>query len=190
MDCSRPRLLCLWGFSRQEYWSGLPCPPLGDLLHPGIEPRSPALQADSLLSEPPGKPIYLLTCWLFLLTPGPPHSVTFPPWPLERCLSLWLLVGWPLHIRDGLKQGFNHWWIGASLAFRLEAQSRWRLMVYFKGRRDTSKGFERTAATCLCNIYCTFQENYMIFKYNKLKVSRNRHKGCGRTLARLQFESP
>ena len=28
------------GFSRQEYWSGLPCPPLGDLLHPGIEPRS------------------------------------------------------------------------------------------------------------------------------------------------------
>ena len=43
------------GFSRQEYWSGLPCPPPGDLPHPGIEPRSPTLQADSLLSEPPGK---------------------------------------------------------------------------------------------------------------------------------------
>ena len=41
---------------RQEYWSGLPCPPPGTLLNPGIEPRSPALQADSLLSEPPGKP--------------------------------------------------------------------------------------------------------------------------------------
>ena len=40
-------------FSRQEYWSGLPCPPPGDLPHPGIEPRSPALQADSLPSEPP-----------------------------------------------------------------------------------------------------------------------------------------
>ena len=35
------------GFSRQEYWSGLPCPPLGDLPQPGIKPRSPALQADS-----------------------------------------------------------------------------------------------------------------------------------------------
>ena len=41
------------GFSRQEYWSGLPCPPPGDLPNVGIEPRSPALQADSLLSEPP-----------------------------------------------------------------------------------------------------------------------------------------
>ena len=44
------------GFSRQEYWSGLPFPPAGDLLNPGIEPRSPVLQSDSLLSEPPGKP--------------------------------------------------------------------------------------------------------------------------------------
>ena len=40
------------GFSRQKYWSGLPCPPPGDLLHPGIEPRSPASQVNSLLSEP------------------------------------------------------------------------------------------------------------------------------------------
>ena len=44
------------GFSRQEYWSGLPCPPPGDLPNPGIELRSTALRADSLLSEPPGKP--------------------------------------------------------------------------------------------------------------------------------------
>ena len=44
------------GFSRQEYKSGLPCPPPGGLLNPGIEPGSPALQADSLLSESPGKP--------------------------------------------------------------------------------------------------------------------------------------
>ena len=43
------------GFSRQEYWSGLPCPPPGELPDPGIKPRSPALQADSLPSEPPGK---------------------------------------------------------------------------------------------------------------------------------------
>ena len=44
------------GFSRQEYWSGLPFPSPGDLPNPGIEPRSPALQADALSSEPPGKP--------------------------------------------------------------------------------------------------------------------------------------
>ena len=44
------------GFSKQEYWSGLPCPPPRDLPNPGIEPRSPALQVDSLPPEPQGKP--------------------------------------------------------------------------------------------------------------------------------------
>ena len=44
------------GFSRQECWSRLPFPSPGDLPDPGIEPRSPALQADTLPSEPPGKP--------------------------------------------------------------------------------------------------------------------------------------
>ena len=43
------------GSSRQEYWSGLPFPSPGDHPDPGIEPRSSALQADSLPSEPPGK---------------------------------------------------------------------------------------------------------------------------------------
>ena len=43
------------GFSRREYWSGLPFPSRGDLPDPEIEPRSPALQADALPSEPPGK---------------------------------------------------------------------------------------------------------------------------------------
>ena len=42
------------GFPRQEYWCGLPFPSPGDLPDPGIEPRSSALQADPLLSEPPG----------------------------------------------------------------------------------------------------------------------------------------
>ena len=51
------RHLCPGGFSRQEYWNGLPCPPPpGDLPNPGIEPRSPALQADFFTTEPPGKP--------------------------------------------------------------------------------------------------------------------------------------
>ena len=44
------------GFSRQEYWSGLPFPSPEDLPNPGIKPGSPALQTDALPSEPPGKP--------------------------------------------------------------------------------------------------------------------------------------
>ena len=43
------------GFSRQEYWSGVPFPSPGDLPNLGIEPGSPALQADALPSKPPGK---------------------------------------------------------------------------------------------------------------------------------------
>ena len=63
---SCPHLMTLWtvaheallsmGFSRQGYWSGLPFSSPGDLLGPGIKPRSPVLQADSLPSEPGGKP--------------------------------------------------------------------------------------------------------------------------------------
>ena len=59
MDLQPSRLLCPWAFSRQEHWSGLLCPPPGDLPNPGTEPRSSALQVNSLLSEPPGKPIDL-----------------------------------------------------------------------------------------------------------------------------------
>ena len=55
MDCS-PSGSSVHGIIRQEYWSGLPFPSPGDLPNPGIEPRSPALLADALLSEPPGKP--------------------------------------------------------------------------------------------------------------------------------------
>ena len=62
------------GFSRQEYWSGLPFPPPGDLPNPGIKPGSPALQADPLLPEPPGKPITAL------------HLLWWGPWP---CLNHW-----------------------------------------------------------------------------------------------------
>ena len=55
MGCSLQASLSM-GFSRQEYLSGLPFPSPGDLPDPGIEPRSPALQADALPSEPPGNP--------------------------------------------------------------------------------------------------------------------------------------
>ena len=53
--CQAPLSL---GFSKQEYWSGLPFPSPGDLPNPGIEPGSPVLQADALPSESPGK------CWV------------------------------------------------------------------------------------------------------------------------------
>ena len=56
MDCSLQAPLSM-EFSRQEYWSGLPFPSPGDLPDPGTEPQSPALQADTLPSEPPGKPV-------------------------------------------------------------------------------------------------------------------------------------
>ena len=59
MDCNPPGS-SVHGFSRQEYWSGLPCPPPEDLPHPGIKPASPILQADSLPTEPPGKPNYTI----------------------------------------------------------------------------------------------------------------------------------
>ena len=52
------------GFSRQEYWSGLPFPPPGDLPNTGIKPGSPALQANSLPSEPPGMCIDITYTWL------------------------------------------------------------------------------------------------------------------------------
>ena len=54
VDCQAPLTI---GFSRQGYWSGLPCPSPGGLPDPGIETRSPALQAVSLPSEPSGKPV-------------------------------------------------------------------------------------------------------------------------------------
>ena len=54
-------------FSRQEYWSGLPFPSPGNLPDPGINPRSPALQVDSLPSELLGKPLMPSIAWLVLV---------------------------------------------------------------------------------------------------------------------------
>ena len=57
------------GFSRQEHWSRLPCPPPGDLPEPGIKPVSPALQVDSLSYGPPGMLI------LSLIEDANPHYI-------------------------------------------------------------------------------------------------------------------
>ena len=55
IDCSTPQASLVMEFSRQEYQSGLLFPSPGDLPNAGIEPGSPALHADALPSEPPGK---------------------------------------------------------------------------------------------------------------------------------------
>ena len=66
------------GFSRQEYWSGLPFPFPGDLPDPGIEPRSPALRADASPSEPSGKQKLLPNlCYISVLTPSVSFSFLF-----------------------------------------------------------------------------------------------------------------
>ena len=89
------------GFSRQEHWSGLPFPSPGDLPNPGIEPRSPALQADSLLTELQGKPgdiNYLITYFGPLLCPyrkeNQPISmmVTLHVWDTFGMSGPWLTV--------------------------------------------------------------------------------------------------
>ena len=69
--CQAPLFM---GFSRQEYWSGLPFPSAGDLPQSGIKPRSPALQKDSLPSEPLGKALYIhsfLSLFVSVLMLGP-----------------------------------------------------------------------------------------------------------------------
>ena len=64
---STPWIIQSMEFSRPEYWSELLSPSPGDLSNPGIEPRSPALQVDSLPAEPPGKPKNTGVCSLSLL---------------------------------------------------------------------------------------------------------------------------
>ena len=66
-------------FSRQEYWSGLPFPSLGDLPNPGMEPGSPALQVDSLLCETPGKCFNMLKPCLTCLFSAVRMDVYFLP---------------------------------------------------------------------------------------------------------------
>ena len=72
MDYSPPGS-SIYGILQEEYWSGLPIPSPGDLPDPGIEPKSPTLQADALTSEPPGKPLETQQSLLFLWN----HTLSF-----------------------------------------------------------------------------------------------------------------
>ena len=66
-------------FSRQEYWSGLPCPPPGDLPDTGIERRTPALQGDSLPSGPPGQPTVYLPLFILIYGSSAPGILSSEP---------------------------------------------------------------------------------------------------------------
>ena len=83
------RLLCLCEFSRQEHWSGLPCPPPGTFPNPGTDPRAPTQQVNSLPSESPEKPRSTYS-WVFSLV----HTIVLrqlvestdaEPWIQKNC---------------------------------------------------------------------------------------------------------
>ena len=112
-------------FSRQEHWSGLPCPPPGHLPNPGIEhlsPTSPALQADALPIESPGKP---LLQYMFQKKPRFHQSPNHPCLPGERagvwerqsCLETFVITMGTYWIPRGWEDGFikcDQWqfWLG------------------------------------------------------------------------------
>ena len=86
------RLLCPWGFSRLEYWSRFPCPPLGDLPDPGMEARSPTMQVDSLLSEPPQKPIEYIIYKCFSHSVGCLFNLLIVSFSVQKYWSLFILA--------------------------------------------------------------------------------------------------
>ena len=82
-DCVACQAPLFMGFSRQEYWSVLPFPSPGDLPDPGIKPRSPALQADSLPTEISGKPkrscFKISKIWIYFKIQSTEGYCCFPP---------------------------------------------------------------------------------------------------------------
>ena len=95
------------GFSKQERWSELPCPPPGDRPNPGIKPRSSALWADSLLSEPPGKPKN--TEWVAY--PYSRRSSQTGNWTGVSCVAGGFFTSWAI---GAIQKKFLEWfiWIG------------------------------------------------------------------------------
>ena len=85
------------GFSWQKYWSGSPCPSPGNLPNPRIEPSSPALQADSLPTEPPGNPIVTLSSFKFHHKSDPADSKSVGSWYM---VLYYFRVKWVLMISE------------------------------------------------------------------------------------------
>ena len=100
MDCSNSRtvvcqILLSMGFPRQEYWSELPFPSPGDLTHPGIEPTSPAFQADFLTLNHKGNPTYSV------------------PW--KKYQNIFHRINWKIKLRDILQKAMSLYDSKASL---------------------------------------------------------------------------
>ena len=109
------------GFSRQEYWSGLPFPSPGDLPDPKIEPGSPALQADSSPSEPPGKPCYHKPEYLCILVKNVSLIRLAPETPSAHNLPSWSGPGYP---KTGPQN--SPWWNLEEKSKKLWSKQFWR----------------------------------------------------------------
>ena len=111
------------GFSRQEYWNRLPYPPLGDLPNPGIEPKFPTSQANSLLSEPPGKPMNTGVGSQSLL------QGIFPTQELNQGLQHCRCILYELSYQGSpilrLGSGYGSWWIHRYIRWLGECCWRW-----------------------------------------------------------------
>ena len=129
--------------SRQEYWSGLPFTSPEDLPNPGIKPRSPRLQADSLLSEPPGKPKHTRVGSLSL------HHRIFPTQELNLC-SLYLK--WILyHLSCICLFALSRWLSGKEPACQSRRTRRRRQFDPWVGKIPSSREWLSTPYSCLGN---------------------------------------
>ena len=99
-----------WGFSRPEYWSRLPCSPPKNLPNPGIQPRSPTLQVDSLLSEPPGSPRILN--WVDCPFPG--GSSGPRNWTMASCIAGRFFTSWATREAQTVGYPYVKEWIWTS----------------------------------------------------------------------------
>ena len=101
-DCIAKQAPLSMEFSRQEYWSGLPFSFPGDLPDPGVELKPPTFQADSLPSEPPGKPILISFAWWDSL-----HVVMLQGHATDNFFLIWMrILSW---IKKGL--GLYFWFL-------------------------------------------------------------------------------
>ena len=159
------RCLCPWGFSRQEYWSGLPCPPPGDLPNTGTEPMSPALQMDSLLSEPPGKPINtgvgsrLLPQGIFLTQESNQG--------LLHCKRILYLLSYGWHMKKHSTSLLMYeMWIRVTIKYHFTYLETWQCW-YAYGATKTGTLLEVVISTATL-------EKQLIFHFVNVKTSINR----------------
>ena len=140
------------GFSRQEYWSGFQCLPPGELPNPGIEPRSPALQAESLLSEPPGKQSESCSVVCDSLRPPGLHSPWNSPGQNNGVDSLSILQ--EIFPTQGLNLGLLHC---RQMLYQLSHKGSPRILewVAYPFSKGSSQPRNRTGVSCIAGRFFT-----------------------------------